>query len=86
MAQYDDIAKLAVLKEKGLITEDEFNQKKHEILSERSSSEVPNANVTGGKFTFKAVIYLVLGLIVPFWPLSLPVFWYLAYKAYKAGE
>ncbi|RBO82537.1 SHOCT domain-containing protein [Marinomonas aquiplantarum] len=29
----------------------------------------------------KAVMYLILGLIVPIWPISLPIFWFLAYKA-----
>ncbi len=86
MSQYDDIAKLADLKERGLITEQEFEQQKKKILSQnihednRSNSKQPNS------FTFKAVVFFVLGLIVPLWPISLPLFWYLAYKSYKSGE
>lgn len=36
-------------------------------------------------FKFSTFIYIVLGLIVPLWPFSLPFFWYLAYKSYKRG-
>ncbi len=33
---------------------------------------------------FVTVILIVLGLIVPFWPISLPGFWYLAYRSYRS--
>ena len=84
-SQYDDIAKLAELKEKGLISEEEFQKQKGKILNQDLSAnnqpvKRPNS------FTFKAVVFFVLGLIVPFWPISLPIFWYLAYKSYKSGE
>ena len=29
---------------------------------------------------------LFLGVIVPLWPISLPVFWYMAHRAYKRGD
>jgi hypothetical protein len=32
---------------------------------------------------FTTIIFIVLGLIVPFWPISLPSFWYLAYRSYR---
>jgi len=32
------------------------------------------------------VVYIILGIVVPLWIISLPLFWYLAYKSYKAGE
>ncbi|MDA8273005.1 MAG: SHOCT domain-containing protein [Deltaproteobacteria bacterium] len=86
MGQYDDIAKLADLKEKGLLTEQEFETQKQKILSRdlykdnRTNTKQPNS------FTFKAVVFFVLGLIVPLWPISLPFLWYLAYKSYKSGE
>ncbi|MBU2839160.1 SHOCT domain-containing protein [Acidithiobacillus thiooxidans] len=32
MADYDDISKLAELKEQGLITDAEYNQQKNEVL------------------------------------------------------
>ena len=80
MSQYDDISKLADLKEKGLITEEEFEQSKKKILTQ----EV--AQVKEGTFTFKVIILFTLGLIIPFWPISLPIFWYLAWKSYKTGK
>lgn len=86
MSQYDDIAKLADLKEKGLITEDEFTQQKKKILSMDFLEESVIENKQPNSFTFKAVVFFVLGLIVPLWPISLPLFWYLAYKSYKSGE
>jgi cytochrome c-type biogenesis protein CcmH/NrfG len=86
MGQYDDIAKLADLKEKGLITEEEFTQQKKKILSQDFIEESIIENKQANSFTFKAVVFFVLGLIVPLWPISLPLFWYLAYKHYKAGN
>lgn len=35
---------------------------------------------------FKTIVFLLLGVIVPLWPISLPLFWYLAYRAYKRGD
>ena len=37
-------------------------------------------------FSFATIIFLVLGLIVPLWPISLPLFWFLAYRSYKNGS
>ena len=86
MGQYDDIAKLADLKEKGLITEEEFNLQKKKILSQDFIEENAIENQQANTFTFKAVVFFVLGLIVPVWPITLPLFWYLAYQAYKTGK
>ena len=36
-------------------------------------------------FSFATVLFIILGLIVPFWPISLPLFWYLAYRSYRSG-
>ena len=33
----------------------------------------------------KTIMFLILGLIVPFWPISLPLFRFLAWRAYKSG-
>ncbi len=86
MGQYDDIAKLADLKEKGLLTEQEFEQQKKKILSRDLQPDNQTTSKQSNSFTFKAVVFFVLGLIVPLWPISLPLFWYLAYKSYKSGE
>ena len=37
-------------------------------------------------FGFSTIAFIILGLIVPFWPISLPLFWYLAYRSYKSGS
>jgi hypothetical protein len=84
MSQYDDIVKLADLKEKGLITDEEFEQNKKKILSQNHPNE--NEQPRPETFTFKVVVFFVLGLIVPLWPISLPLFWYLAWKSYKTGK
>jgi hypothetical protein len=81
MNQYDEITKLADLKEKGLISEEEFNQGKKKILDQD-----PAVETKAGTFTFKVIILFTLGLIVPVWPISLPIFWYLAWKSYKTGK
>jgi uncharacterized membrane protein YvbJ len=31
------------------------------------------------------VIFFILGIIVPFWLITLPLFWFLAYQSYKKG-
>ena len=36
-------------------------------------------------FSFATILFIILGLIVPFWPISLPLFWFLAYRSYKSG-
>lgn len=36
-------------------------------------------------FKFSTIIFLVLGLILPLWPITLPLFWFLAYRSYKSG-
>lgn len=37
-------------------------------------------------FKFSTIVYLVLGLILPLWPITLPLFWFLAYRSYKRGS
>ncbi|MHB8292378.1 MAG: SHOCT domain-containing protein [bacterium] len=86
VGQYDDIAKLADLKEKGLITQEEFEQQKKKILSHDLEENNQKNDKQPNSFTFKVVVFFVLGLIVPLWPISLPLFWYLAWKSYKAGK
>lgn len=34
---------------------------------------------------FSTIILLIIGLIFPLWPITLPFFWWLAYKSYKKG-
>jgi hypothetical protein len=36
-------------------------------------------------FKFSTVLFLILGLVTPLWPISLPFFWCLAYRTYKNG-
>ena len=37
-------------------------------------------------FTFSTIVFIILGLIVPIWPISLLFFWHLAYRSYKRGD
>ena len=34
---------------------------------------------------FKAILFVILGLVVPLWPISLPLFFYLAYRTYTSA-
>jgi hypothetical protein len=34
---------------------------------------------------FSTVIWFLLGLIIPLWPISLPFCWYMAYRSYQKG-
>lgn len=34
---------------------------------------------------FSTIIFIIVGLIFPLWPITLPLFWWLAYKSYKKG-
>ena len=43
-------------------------------------------NKRANSFSFATIIFIVLGIIVPFWPISLPLFWSLAYICYKTGK
>jgi len=36
-------------------------------------------------FKFSTVVWLLLGLIVPFWIITLPLFWFFAYLSYSSG-
>lgn len=37
-------------------------------------------------FKFSTAIYLLLGIILPLWPITLPLFWFLAWRSYKGGH
>ncbi len=37
-----------------------------------------------GSIKFLTIVYFLCGLFFPLWPVSLPAFWYLAYKSYKS--
>lgn len=57
------------------------------------SDSKPDADVSepilyGNENTFKfsTIIYIILGLIVPLWIVTLPLFWWFAYQSYKDGS
>lgn len=35
---------------------------------------------------FSTIILIVLGIIIPLWPITLPICWWMAYKSYKKGS
>jgi hypothetical protein len=68
------------------------------LAADRSSSSTPRVAepvrgpateattqtvIDGGSFKFSTFLLIVLGLIIPLWPISLPLFWFLAYRSYK---
>lgn len=50
---------------------------------ERGRHAVTTTTIEGGSFKLSTFIFLLLGLFVPLWPISLPLFWFLAYRSYK---
>jgi hypothetical protein len=36
-------------------------------------------------FKFSTLLWLIAGVIIPLWPISLPLCWFLAYRSYKSG-
>ena len=37
-------------------------------------------------FKLSTVMLIVIGIVLPLWPISLPFFWWLAYRSYKKGN
>ncbi len=50
----------------------------NETLSQTTTETI----IEGGSFKLSTLFYIILGLLFPLWPISLPVFWYLAYRSY----
>lgn len=46
----------------------------------------PAVGEVANTFKFRTVVYIVLALVVPLWLITLPLFLYLAYKSYLAGD
>jgi hypothetical protein len=43
------------------------------------------AQLEANTVKFSTAVLFLLGLIIPLWPLSLPVCWYFAYRSFKSG-
>jgi len=37
-------------------------------------------------FKFSTFLWIAAGLLIPLWPVSLPVCWFFAYRSYQAGS
>ena len=37
-------------------------------------------------FKFSTILFIILGLALPLWPITLPLFWWLAYRSYRKGS
>ncbi|MDR2212745.1 MAG: SHOCT domain-containing protein [Pseudomonadales bacterium] len=46
----------------------------------------PAPDEVANTFKPRTVVFIILGLIIPVWIITLPLFWYFAYKSYIAGE
>ncbi|EJT04951.1 hypothetical protein [Rhizobium sp. CCGE 510] len=36
-------------------------------------------------FKFSTILWVAAGLLIPLWPVSLPVCWFFAYRSYRDG-
>jgi hypothetical protein len=50
-------------------------------VSQTTTSQI--TVVEGGSFKFGTFGWIVLSLIIPLWPISLPICWFCAYRSYK---
>lgn len=51
-----------------------------------AAASVTPSGSKANTFKFSTIILLILGLITPLWPISLPFFWFLAYRTYKSDS
>ncbi|WP_439530808.1 hypothetical protein [Pannonibacter sp.] len=42
-------------------------------------------SATANTFKFGTFLWLLAGVIIPFWPISLPICWFFAYRSYRSG-
>lgn len=58
------------------------------VAPEPPRETVTRTVVEGGSFKFGTFLWIVLGLFVPLWPITLPLCWFMAYRSYKkpAGQ
>jgi len=40
---------------------------------------------TANTFKFSTLLWFVLGVVIPLWPVTLPLCWFLAYRSYRNG-
>ncbi len=52
-------------------------------IQQASDQGVTYTVVEGAAVKLSTIVWAVLGLIIPLWPISLPVCWYFAYRSYK---
>ena len=45
--------------------------------------DVTHTIIEGGSFKFSTFLWIVAGLVIPLWLVSLPLCWYMAYKSYQ---
>lgn len=41
---------------------------------------------TANTFKFSTFLWLIAGLLIPLWPISLPFCWFMSYRSYKNGS
>lgn len=46
----------------------------------------PQANEVANTFKFRTVVFLILAFAIPLWIITLPLFLFLAYRSYLAGD
>lgn len=61
----------------------------HEKVVQGQREEAAASKVNQGvanTFKFSTVVFIILGVIIPFWIITLPLFWFLAYRSYRQGR
>lgn len=51
----------------------------------KPSSASPSMAGTAHTFKFSTLLWLLAGAFIPFWPITLPLCWFLAYRSYRGG-
>lgn len=88
----DELQKLEELRQSGALSLEEYNEAKAAALRTAAEGSQSNyqsdvrAKSKANSFKFDTVVWLIAGLLIPFWPISLPFCWYMAYRSYKRAR
>lgn len=61
---------------------DRQSQNGHTKTTSQNQQTTTQTVIEGGTFKFNTLLWIIAGLLIPFWPISLPICWYQAYKSY----
>lgn len=64
----------------------ELGRMRQSVSATSEAWESTMAGETANTFKFGTFLWFIAGLLIPLWPISLPVCWFMAYKSYKSGD